>query len=68
MEGFGPPLVGRDAEAGDGGGGVDELLGFFLEGEARDEVLGPGLVGERGVAKWEGGNGGLGLVTCMLLG
>lgn len=69
MEGLGPPLVGRDAEAGDGGGGVDELPGFFLKGEAGNEVVGSGVVGEGSVAEWEGGGlRGGGLVACMLLG
>lgn len=66
MEGLGPPLIGRDAEPGDGSGRVHKLLGLLLEGEAADEVGGSEVEGEGGVAEGEGG-GLRGFVACMLL-
>ncbi len=49
VEAFVPPVVGGDAEAWDGGCGVDELRGLFFEGHAGDEVFGALLGGEGGV-------------------
>ena len=40
---------GRNAEAGNCRGGVDELSGFFVEGHAGDEIVDALLNGERGV-------------------
>lgn len=54
MEGLGPPLVGGDAEAGDGGGVVGELADLLSEGEEGDEGLGSGGGRKRGVAEWVG--------------
>lgn len=55
MEGLGPPLVGREAEAGDGRGAVGELLDLLREGEEGDKGAGAGVDGEGGVAEGEGG-------------
>ena len=49
VEAFAPPIVGGDAEAWDGDGGVDELRDLFLESEAGDEVVDTALDGERRV-------------------
>lgn len=46
-----PPLVWGNAEPGDGGGVVGELLDFFVECEEGDEGLGSGFEGKRGVAE-----------------
>lgn len=42
VESLRPPLVRRHGETGNAGGCVDELLGFFREGEEREEVVGSG--------------------------
>ena len=55
MEGLRPPLVGGDAEPGDGGGVVGEKGDLFMEGEEGDEGGSPGRDGEGGVAEWVGG-------------
>lgn len=54
MERLGPPLVGRDAEAGHGGGRVGELPDLLREREERDEGLSSMCCGERGVAEGVG--------------
>lgn len=54
VEGLRPPLVMRDAEAGDGGGVVGELLDLLREGEEGDEGPGPGFEREGGVAEGVG--------------
>lgn len=54
VEGFRPPLVGGDAEAGDCGGAVRELVDLVMEGEEGDEGLGSGGDGEGGVAEGVG--------------
>lgn len=41
VQGLGPPLVRRDAEAGDGRRGVDELEDLLVQCEPGDEVTGP---------------------------
>lgn len=46
VEGFGPPLVGGDAEAGDGGGVVGELADLLLESQMGYEGPGPAADGE----------------------
>lgn len=55
MEGLGPPLEGREAEAGYGTGGVGELLDLLRKGEEGDEVAGANGDGEGCVAEGEGG-------------
>lgn len=57
MQRLRPPLVVGDAEAWNGRGLVDELPDFLIEGEAPDQVMGPCLNGEAGVAEGEGGGG-----------
>lgn len=54
MEGLGPPLVGRDAEAGDGGGCVGELGDLLREGEEGDEGESSVCCGEGEVAEGVG--------------
>lgn len=54
VEGLGPPLVGGDAEAGDGRGGVDQLGELFVQGETGEKVFGSLGNGELGVAEWVG--------------
>lgn len=51
MERFRPPLVGRDAKAGDSCSTIGELEDLFIEGEEGDEGLDSGGDGEGGVAE-----------------
>lgn len=51
VEGLGPPLEGREAEAGDGGGAVGELVDLLIEGQEGDEGARAGGDGEGGVAE-----------------
>ena len=51
MEGLGPPLVGRDAQARDPARRVGQLRDLLVEGEERDERARAGRDGERGVAE-----------------
>lgn len=55
MEGLGPPLVGGEAEPGNGGGVVAEERDLLMEAEEGDEGAGPGVDGEGGFAEGEGG-------------
>lgn len=57
VKGLAPPLVGGDAEAGDGRRGVDELGEFLLECESGEKVFGSLGDGEFGVAEWVGFGG-----------
>ena len=59
MQAFVPPIVLRDAEAGNGCGAVHHFRDFFLEGHAADEVGGALLGGKRRVEIRQG-PGGLG--------
>lgn len=54
VEGLRPPLVGRDAETGDGGGVVGELLDLLRESEKGDQRPGSGFEREGGVAEGVG--------------
>ena len=49
VEAFVPPVVRRNTEAGNSRSGVDELSGFFVEGQAGDEIVDALLNRERGV-------------------
>ncbi|PKI47604.1 hypothetical protein CRG98_031993 [Punica granatum] len=60
MEGLGPPLVGGDAEPGNGGGVVAEEGDLFVEAQQMDERAGPGGDGKGSVAEGEGGVAGPG--------
>jgi len=51
VEGLGPPLVGRDAEARDPARRVGQLRDLLVEGEERHERARAGRDGERGVAE-----------------
>lgn len=58
-----PPLVGGDVEAGDGGGGVHQLLDLLVEREAGDDVVRPGGDGQAGVAERQGFGGEIGRIA-----
>lgn len=51
VEGLGPPLVGRDAQARDPGRRVGQLRDLLVQGEQRDERPRARRDGERGVAE-----------------
>ena len=59
VKAFIPPVVGGDLEARDGGSNVLHLGDFFVEGEARDEVVDAGVERERGVEVGRSGGGRL---------
>ena len=63
VEGLAPPLVGGDAEAGDGRSGVDELGEFFLKCESGEKIFGSLGDGEFGVAEWVGFGGRIGPIA-----